>query len=102
MGARSFAIKGHPKAPETSTPDRHPETATVAPKVIGGTPCLCQFRIRVQILPLKHVASRQLPDGMSESLGSTAGGSIFPALPRSRRPSAGFKERGRRGYRGQA
>ncbi len=42
---------------------------------------------------------RELPDGMSESLGSTAGGSIFRALPRSRRHSAGLKKRRRRGYR---
>src|SRR5206468_5476978 len=87
------------KPPETSTPDRNPETATVAPKAIGGTLCLCQFQIRIQILPLKHVVSHQLPDGMSESLGPTVSGSIFLALARRRKRSAGLKKGRRRGCR---
>src|SRR6266446_9163162 len=99
MSARSLAIKGRTQSPRDINSRPAPKTATVAPKVIGGTPCLCQFRIRVQILPLKHVPSRQLPDGLFESLGSTASGTIFGALPRSRRRSAGLKKRRRRGCR---
>ena len=87
------------KAPEISTPDRHPRTATVAPRAMGGAPCLCQFQIRVQILPLKHVTSRQLLDGTSESLGSTASGTIFQASSRSGKRSAGLKTKPRPGCR---
>src|SRR6266852_5359581 len=97
MSARSLAIKGRTQSPRDINSRPAPKTATVAPKVIGGTPCLGQLRIRVQILPLKHVASRQLPDGMSELLGLMAGGTIFRASPRSRKRSAGLKKRRRRG-----
>src|SRR6266566_5236344 len=97
MSARSLAIKGALKAPRDINSRPAPKTATVAPRITGGTSCLRQFRIRVQILPLKHVASRQLLDGMSESLGSTASGSIFLASPRSTKRSAGLKKRRRRG-----
>jgi hypothetical protein len=62
-----------------------PKNGDRCPSVIGGAPCLRQFRIRVQNLPLKHVASRQLLDGMSGSLGSTASGTTFQASSRSGR-----------------
>ena len=88
-----------PQSPRDINSRPAPETATVAPKVIGGTLCPRQFRIRVQILPLKHVPSLQLPDGMFESLGSTESGTIFRALPRGRRRSAGLKKRRQRGCR---
>jgi hypothetical protein len=101
MGAGLAAINQGPrlKAPEISTPDRHPRMATVAPTVMGGAQCLRQFRIRVQILRLKHVTSRQLLDGMSASLGSTASGTIFRASSRSGKHGAGLKKKPRGGCR---
>jgi Protein of unknown function (DUF3489) len=75
----------------------------------GGAACrdsaIGEFRswiIRVQILLLKHVTSRQPLDGMSESLGPTASETIFRASSRSGKRSAGLKKKPRRGCRCKA
>jgi hypothetical protein len=92
-------LRDAPKAPRDINSRPAPKTATVAPRVLGGAPCLCQFRIRIQIPPLKHVASRQFLDGMFESLGSMASGTIFRASSRTGKRSAGLKTKARRGCR---
>ena len=50
-------IKGRLKAPEISTPDRHP-TATVAPMSPGSTPCLCQSYPQQLRRPMSSAPSR--------------------------------------------
>jgi hypothetical protein len=87
------------KAPRDFNSRPAPKNGDRCPLRIGGAPCLRQFRIRVQVLPLKHVASRPLLDGMSESLGSTASGSIFLASSRSGKPSGGSRKEPRPGCR---
>ena len=57
---------------------------------------------RIQIPPLKHAASGQLLVGTSGSLGPTASTTIFPASSRSRKRSAGLKEKHRRGWQSGA